>query len=173
MTPVTATTLTAEIAAVMADVVAFDGTTITGITYAIGRRAQALHASPPRVVWLLAGGPGGTGLEKRFPGGRRSLLTRLPVLRAVCWGADYDATLDLSGAVLAAMARRYGGRVVYQGEEWETDPASTDYGEAVVLSWQWPLAVLDRAPSRVTVTSTSLDTTAAVAGDGTIHLGEP
>lgn len=167
----------------MADVVAYDGSAITGLgpdgvtsvalSYAVGRRSTAQHATPPRVVWVFGSGTPSPAVKTAFPGGRRSLVTRNPVLTAVCWGRDLDAANDLASAVVAAMERRYGGRVRFLREDWETDPASTDYGEAVALTWAWPVAVLDRAPSRVTVTSSSLDTTAAVAGDGTIHLGEP
>ena len=49
----------------------------------------------------------------------------------------------------------------------------TSYGEVVALTWAWPIAVLDRAPGTRTVASATFDTTAAVTGDGTIHLGEP
>lgn len=178
-----AITITAEIAAVMADVVAYDGSAVTGLgpdgatsvslSYAVGRRYLAQHGTPPRVVWVLGNGTPTPAVKTNFPGGRRSLITRNPVLTAVCWGRDLDAASDLATAVVAAMQRRYAGRIRFLGESWETEPASTDYGEAVALTWAWPIAVLDRAPSTVTITSSSLDTTAAAQGDGTIHLGEP
>ncbi len=178
-----ATTITAELAAVMADVVGYDGATITGLgpdgvtsvalSYAIGRRHLAQLHTPPRVVWVLGNGAPTPAVKKDFPGGRRSLVTRNPVLTAVCWGRDLDAASDLASAVVAAMQRRYAGRVRFLGESWEDAPAATDYGEVVALTWAWPIAVLDRAPGLRTVTTASLDTTDAVSGDGTIHLGEP
>ena len=178
-----ATTIAAEVAAVMADVVAYDGASITGLgpdgvtavalSYAIGRRYLAQLASPPRVVWVLGNGSPSPALKTAFPGGRRSLVTRNPVLTAVCWGRDLDAASDLASAVVAAMQRRYAGRVRFLGESWEDAPAATDYGEVVALTWAWPIAVLDRAPGTRTVASATFDTTAAVTGDGTIHLGEP
>lgn len=177
------TTIADELAAVMADVVAYDGSAVTGLgpdgvtsvalSYAVGRRALAQHNTPPRVVWVLGGGAPTPAVKTAFPGGRRSLITRNPVLTAVCWGRDLDAASDLASAVVAAMARRYGGRIRFLGESWESDAAATDYGEACVLAWAWPVAVLDRAPSLREIASTSLDTSAAVAGDGTITLGEP
>lgn len=178
----TARTIAAEIALIMADVVGADGNAITGLgpdgetsvslSYAVGRRAQVIADTPPRVVWVLGAGTGAAAVKNGFPGGRRSLLTRQPTLRAVCWGKDLDAASDLASAVCAAMVRRYGGRIPFLGEEWADDAAATDYGEGVVLSWRWSIAVLDRAPSRVTVTSATPDTSAATTGDGVLHLGE-
>ena len=177
-----ATTITAEVDAVMADVVGYDGAAITGLgpdgvtsvalAYQVGRRYLAQHGTPPRVVWVLGSGAPTPAVKTAFPGGRRPLITRNPVLSAACWGRDLDAASDLASAVIAAMQRRYAARVRFLGEDWNTEPAATDYGEAVVLSWAWPIAVLDRAPSRVTVTSAIPDTSDAVAGDGNLHLGE-
>lgn len=177
-----ATTIAAEVAAVMADVVAYgggavtglgpDGETVVALTYSVGRSKQSELSTPPRVVWVLGGGAGSPALKAAFPGGRRSLLTRNPVLRAVCWGRDLDAASLLASAVLAAMQRRYAGRIAFQGEEWETEPASLDLGEVVTLSWAWPIAVLDSAPLRATVTSATVDTSTAVASDGVLHIGE-
>lgn len=177
-----AITITAEIAAVMADVVAYDGSAITGLgpdgatsvalSYAVGRRYLAQHNTPPRVVWVLGNGSPTPAVKTSFPGGRRSLITRNPVLTAVCWGRDLDAASDLASAVVAAMQRRYGGRIRFLGESWESDAAATDYGETVALTWAWPIAVLDRAPSLREIASTSFDTTAAATGDGAITLGE-
>lgn len=178
-----ATTIADELAAVMGDVVAYDGSAITGLgpdgvtsvalTYAIGRRYLAQLATPPRVVWVLGSGAPTPALKTAFPGGRRSLVTRNPVLTAVCWGRDLDAASDLASAVVAAMARRYAGRIRFLGESWEDAPAATDLGEVCALTWAWPIAVLDRAPGARTVASATFDTTAAAVGDGTIHLGEP
>ncbi len=176
-------TIAAEVDLIMADVVAYDGSAITGLgpdgetsvslSYQVGRRYLAQHGTPPRVVWVLGAGAGAAAVKNAFPSGRRSLLTRQPTLRAVCWGKDLDAASDLASAICAAMVRRYGGRIPFLGEEWADDPAATDYGESVVLSWRWSIAVLDRAPSTREIASTSLDTTAATTGDGVIHIGRP
>lgn len=171
-TPTTLTTLAAEIEALMADVVGYDGAAISGLVYSVGRRTIPEHASPPRVVWVLTSGSPQAAQKHSFPGGRRALLTRLLTLQAACWGADTDATLDLSSAVLAAAARRWGGRIAFAGETWDTEPAVTDLGEQVTLSFALQAAVLDRAPSRVTLTSAVPDTSAVVQGDGTLHVGE-
>ena len=177
-----ATTIAAEVAAVMADVVVYDGAAVTGLgpdgvtsvalTYSVGRSTQAAQATPPRVAWVLGGGAGSPARKTPVPRGRRSLLTRNPLLPAVCWGRDLDAASLLASAVLAAMQRRYAGRIAYQGEEWETEPASLDLGEVVTLSWAWPIAVLDSAPTLRTVTSATADTSTAVASDGVLHIGE-
>ncbi len=177
-----ATTIEAEIDAVMADVVDAAGLPITGLgpdgltevalTYQVGRRYLVQQGTPPRVVWMLGGGSPTPAVKKDFPGGRRSLLTRNPTLTAVCWGRDLTATSALVTAVIAAVQRRYAGRIRFLGEDWSADPVSTDYGEVAVLSWAWPIAVLDRAPTRARVNSTTPDTSAAVAGDGALHLGE-
>lgn len=167
-----ATTIDAEIAAVMADVVDYSNVAFAGITYGIGRREIPALADFPRVVWMLAGGGSSPPQKHAFPGGRRSLLTRLPVLRAICWGETVESTLALSSGVLAAMQRRYSGRLPYLGETWEEDPAMTDRGEACVLSWGMQIAVLDRAPTTATITTATPDASAAVLGDGTLHIGE-
>lgn len=167
-----ATTLADEIDAVMGDVVGYDGSAITGLTHAIGRRELSAHAAPPRVVWYLGGGGGGPAVKKAFPGGRRSLRTRLPTLRALCWAETLDATLALSNAVLAAMERRYGGRLPYQGEQWADESAQIDLGEQCELAWTLQLAVLDRAPTTATVTETAFNTSTASSTDGVLHIGE-
>lgn len=167
-----ATTLADEIAAVMDDVVGYDGAAITDLTSALGRRALTANRSPPCVVWYLGGGGGGPAVKKAFPGGRRSLRTRLPTLRALCWAETLDATLALSNAVLAAMERRYGGRLPYLGETWAEDPALIDLGEQCELAWTLQLAVLDRAPTLATVTETAFNTSTASSTDGVLHIGE-
>ena len=47
-----ATTLSAEITALMGDATLPDGSAIDGLTWALGRRHVSEHASPPRVVWV-------------------------------------------------------------------------------------------------------------------------
>ncbi len=167
-----ATTLSDEIDAVMADVVDYTGAAFEGLTYALGRRELTVRRDTPSVVWTVGGGSSAAAVKKAFPGGRRSLRTRLPTLRARCWGATLDEALALSNAVLAAMERRYGGRLPYLGESWAEDPAVIDLGEQVELSWQLSVAVLDRAPTTATITRTSFDTTTASPSDGVLHLGE-
>lgn len=157
----------------MADAVAYDGAAITGLTYALGRREAVASAAPPRVVWIVTGGAGSPPQKHAFPGGRRSLLTRNPLLTATCWGTDTDAAMDLATAVLAACERRWSGRFAYQGEQWVDDPALTDHGEAVTLTFAMQIAVLDRAPTRATVVTATPDTTDAATGDGVLHVGEP
>jgi len=171
-TSTAATTLQAEIDTLMADVVQYDGTAFSGLTYALGRRSLPENTSPPRVVFVLVSGTPQPAQKHNFPGGRRSLLTRALTLQAVCWGADTDAALALSSAVLAAAARRWGGRITFAGEQWVDDAAITDLGEVVTLSFALQAAVLDRAPSRVTITSALPDTSTVVQGDGTLHVGE-
>lgn len=167
-----ATTLLDEVTAVMADVVDYDGNAITGLSWALGRRHLTEQDSPPRVVWVMTGGPGSSAQKHAFPGGRRSLRTRNPVLKAICWGDTDDATNDLASAVLAAAERRWHGRFAYQGEEWIEVPAWTHLGEVVTISFGIQIAVLDRAPTRATVTTATPDATGAALGDGVMHVGE-
>ena len=75
-------------------------------------------------------------------------------------------------AVLAAMERRYGGRLPYLGETWAEDPALIDLGEQCELAWTLQLAVLDRAPTLATVTETAFNTSTASSTDGVLHIGE-
>jgi hypothetical protein len=171
-TTTAATTLQAEIDTLMADVVQYDGTAFSGLTYALGRRSIPEHASPPRVVFVLVSGTPQPAQKHSFPGGRRSLLTRALTLQALCWGADTDAALALSSAVLAAAQRRWGGRIAFAGEQWAEEPAVTDLGELVTLNFALQVAVLDRAPSLRTIATATPDSSAAVQGDGTLTVGE-
>lgn len=171
-TSTAATTLQAEIDTLMADVVQYDGTAFTGLTYALGRRSVPEHTSPPRVVFVLTSGTPQAAQKHSFPGGRRSLLTRALTLQAVCWGVDTDATLDLSSAVLAAAQRRWGGRITFAGEQWVDDPAMLDLGEVVTLNFALQVAVLDRATTTRTIATAATDSSGAVQGDGILTVGE-
>jgi hypothetical protein len=88
------------------------------------------------------------------------------------WGetlAQADAVL---AGVLAAAHRRWPGRWSYLGERWEADPAQMDLGELVTATVAVELAVLDRPKTVATLIAATPDTTAAVAEDGVLHLGE-
>ena len=168
-----ATTLSAEIAVIMADATTVVGAAITGLSYAIGRRSLPVQDSPPRVVWVRTEGAPGAPVKNAFPSRARSLLTRTLTLELHCWGADEDATDALVAAVLAACHRRWFGRWEYVGETWVDVPAQIELGEKSVVRITVDTAVLDRPMTSVTLTSASIDPTPAVASDGVLHVGEP
>ena len=102
------------------------------------------------------------------------LYTRRLTLRARCWGVDTEAASDLASAVLrAAYARWTAGAVSPVTETWpqgQSDVAAL--GEYADLTLTLSLAVLDAAPTLVTLTDATLDTTDAAASDGRLHAGE-
>lgn len=174
------TTLSAEVDAIMADVIL----DVPGVATAFGRRAIAQHNSPPMVGWWPAG-PEAPGAPKKsaFPGGARSLWTGSLTLTVRCWGiaatpghtyaaTDLDATMELRRSVLAAIHRRWPGVYQWKVGAWAADPSATDLGEQVDLTVTVDLAILDRAPPRATVTSTALTTAVSPVGDGVLQPGE-
>ena len=167
-----ATTLSDELAVVMGDVVDASGTAFAGLTWALGRREDPRHASPPRAVWVPVGATPKPPQKHPFPSGARSVLTRVLQLEVRVWGATLDQAEELLAGVLAASHRRWSGRWSYLGERWETDPAQMDLGELVTATVSVELAVLDRPKTTANLTSATPNTTDAVTGDGVLHLGE-
>lgn len=167
-----ATTLSDELTAVMGDVVDASGTAFAGLAWALGRRDDPRHASPPRVVWVPVGATPKPPQKHPFPSGARSVLTRVLQLEVRVWGETLGQAEDLLAGVLAAAHRRWSGRWGYLGERWETDPAQLDLGELVTATVAVELAVLDRPKTTANLTSATFDTTDAVTGDGVLHLGE-
>jgi hypothetical protein len=166
------TTLSDEIGALMADVVDVTGAAFSALTWALGRREDPRHASPPRVVWVPVAATPKPAQKHAFPSGARSVLTRVLQLEVRVWGetlAQADAVL---AGVLAAAHRRWPGRWSYLGERWEADPAQMDLGELVTATVAVEFAVLDRPKTVATLIAATPDTTAAVAEDGVLHLGE-
>lgn len=166
-----ATTLSAEITALMADATLPDGSAIDGLTSALGRRHVSEHASPPRVVWIPRNASPKGPVKSSFPSGARSIATRSLELLVRCWGADVDGADALAQAVLAAAHRRWHGRWAYLGEEWDVADAQVELGELVVIRVSVDLAVLDRTPTTARVTSAPLSS-AATRGDGILQPGD-
>ncbi len=166
------TTLSAELAALMGDVVDVDGVPFPGLVWALGRRELSAPASPPRVVWVPIAATVEPPQKHDFPGRARSVLTRALSLEVHVWGVDVDQADAVLAGVIAAAHRRWSGRWAYLGERWQSDPAVTDLGEEIVATIAFECAVLDRAKTFTTPTSATFDTTDAAAGDGVLHLGE-
>lgn len=166
-----ATSLSAEITALMGDATLPDGSAIDGLTHALGRRHVSEHASPPRVVWVPRAATPKPPVKSGFPSQARSVATRSLELVARCWGADVDAADAIAQAVLAAAHRRWHGRWAYLGEEWDTADAQVELGELVAVRISVDLAVLDRTPTTATVT-TSILSAAGTRGDGILTPGD-
>lgn len=173
------TTLLDEVTAIMADV-AVD---VPGVATAIGRRAVAAHNSPPMVGWWPASETPGGARKNAFPGGRRELFSSALTLTVRCWGVaatpdntyaatDVEAAMLLRESVIACIHRRWPGTDRWTRATWVTDPSASDLGESVDLTITLNLGVLDRAPTRATVTSTSFTTAASPTGDGVLQPGE-
>lgn len=163
------TTLSAQVAIVMADV-AVD---VPGVVTAFGRAEVARHSAPPMVGWWPKGPEAFSGAKKSsFPGGRRPLYTSALTLAVRCWGADLDAAMLLRESVIACIHRQWPGSYQLAPAVWVDAASQTDLGEMVDLTIALDLAILDRAPLRATITSTSFTTAASPTGDGVLQPGE-
>lgn len=158
------TTLTDEIAAIMADVTGWSGTSL------VGRRYLAQSGAPPRVVWVPLRGTPQPALK--VAGATRSIATRRLTLALSVWQTTPDTLSDTIDAILAAVHRRWYGRWQYVGEDWTDEAAQTDLGEQATLTLSVDLAVLDNAAITANLTTTEFNTTPAVANDGVMHVGE-
>ncbi len=163
------TTLLAQVTAIMADV-AVD---VPGVVTAFGRRAVAEHSAPPMVGWWPKGPEAFGGAKKSsFPGKRRPLYTSALTLSVRCWGVDLDAAMLLRESVIACIHRQWPGSYQLAPAVWVDAASQTDLGEMVDLTVTLDLAILDRAPLRATITSTSFTTAASPTGDGVLQPGE-
>lgn len=163
------TTLSAQVAVIMADV-AVD---VPGVVTAFGRREVAAHSAPPMVGWWPKGPETFSGAKKSsFPGGRRPLYTASLALAVRCWGVDLDAALLLRESVIACIHRQWPGSYQLAPAVWVDAASQTDLGEMVDLTVTLDLAILDRAPLRALITSTSFTTAASPLGDGVLQPGE-
>jgi hypothetical protein len=158
------TTLTDEIAAIMADVTGWSGESL------VGRRYLAQGGTPPRVVWVpLRGTP---QPAMKVAGATRSIATRRLTLALSIWQTTPDTLSDTIDAIMAAVHRRWHGRWGYAGEDWTDEAAQTDLGEQATLTLTVDLAVFDNAAVTATLTAAEFNTDPAVADDGVMHVGE-
>ena len=173
------TTLLAEVTAIMADV-AVD---VPGVATAFGRRAAAQHQSPPMVGWWPSTETPQGARKNAFPSGRRELYSSELTLTVRCWGIaappdNTDAATDLAAAmllresVLACLQRRWPGTHRWTRSAWVTEASQSDLGESVDLTIVLCLGVLDREPTRASITTTTLTTAAVPFADGLLQPGE-
>lgn len=156
------TTFADEVAAIMADV-AVD---VPGVQTALGRRAVANHSSPPMVGWWPAIEEPTGARKNAFPGGRRELYSSALTLTVRCWAVaatpdrtyaatDLEALFLLRESVIACIHRRWPGTDRWARAVYAVDPAQTDLGESVDLTVTLNVGVLDRAPTRAAVTTST------------------
>lgn len=173
------TTLLDEVTAVMTDV-AVD---VPGVHTAFGRRAAAQHDSPPMVGWWPAAEVPEGSRKNAQPGGRRELYSSALTITVRCWGVaatpdhtyatnDLEALMLLRESVAACMQRRWPGTHKWSRGVYVVEPSQTDLGEAVDLTVTINVGVLDRAPTRATVTTAPIDPPAGATGDGALSPGE-
>ena len=173
------TTLSAFVTAVMADLAA----DIPAVSSVIGRRAASAFQSPPMVGWWLATEAPEGSRKNASPGARRELYSSKATLVVRCWGiaatpsntyaaTDLEALLLLREAVVGCVHRAIPGAYTWVGAQYVTEPSASDLGEAVDLAFILRLGVLDRAPTRATVTTATLDPPADATGDGFLSPGE-
>lgn len=173
------TTLADEVTAIMADV-AVD---VPGVATAFGRRAAAQHNAPPMVGWWPSTETPQGARKNAFPSGRRELYSSELTLTVRCWGiaatpdntyaaTDLEAAMLLRESVLACLQRRWPGAHRWTRSAWVTEASQSDLGESVDLTIVLCLGVLDRAPTRASITSTSFTTAASPLGDGVLQPGE-
>ena len=145
------TTLLDEVTAIMADV----ATDVSGVATAFGRRQIQQHKSPPVVGWWPTTEAPDAPKKSPFPSGRRSLWTSRLALTVRCWATSLDDAMALRESVIGAVHRRWHGVYQWRGATWVADASVTEFGEACDLSFVVDLAILDRAPPRAAVTTTS------------------
>jgi hypothetical protein len=173
------TTLLAEVTAIMADV-AVD---VPGVATAFGRREVVQHQSPPMVGWWPSIETPQGARKNSFPGGRRELYSSELTLTVRCWGlaatpdrtyaaTDLEAAMLLRESVLACLQRRWPGTHRWTRATWVTEGSQTDLGESVDLTIVLNLGVLDRAPTRASITTTTLTAAAVPFADGLLQPGE-
>lgn len=158
------TTLATEIDAIMADVTGWTG------EHAIGRRHIAHLKAPPYAVWVPTRATPQPAMKVAGP--TRSIATRRLAFSVVLWCETADTLSDSIDAIMAAVHRRWYGRWAYAGEDWIAESAQTDLGESATVTLTVDLAVLDNAAVTATLTAAEFNTTPAVEGDGTMHVGE-
>lgn len=158
------TTLTEELAAIVADITGWAGTSL------VGRRYLAQQGAPPRMVWVpLRATP---QPAMKVAGATRSIYTRRLTLAVYVWQTTPDTLSDTIDALLAACHRRWHGRWSYGGEDWVDESAQTDLGEGAAVTITVDLAVLDNAAVTANLAAAESNTSPAVANDGVMHVGE-
>ena len=173
------TTFAALVTAIMADV----ATDVPGVATVIGRRAASAHNSPPMVGWWFATETPEGARKNLFPDGRRELYSTKVTLVVRCWAiaatpdnvyaaTDLEALLLLRESVVACVHRAIPGAYVWAGAQYVTELSASDLGESADLAITLRLGVLDRAPTRATVTTATLVPPAGATGDGALSPGE-
>jgi hypothetical protein len=173
------TTFAALVTAIMADLAA----DVPGVATVIGRRAASAHNAPPMVGWWFATETPEGARKNAFPSGRRELYSTKVTLVVRCWATaatpsytyaatDLEALLLLREAVVGCVHRAIPGAYVWAGAQYVTELSASDLGESADLAITLRLGVLDRAPTRATVTTAPLDPPAGATGDGALSPGE-
>lgn len=160
--------------AVMADVKG----EIPQVTWEVSTSAIPSHGSSPRVIWVPSRDRWGAGQKLPRGGGStgKALATVMAGVDLHCWGATRLATWELVHAVARALLRRvgWGPSLSIDGGQWLLSAGNqTAQGDAYILSIAVAIDVPALpAPRTVTITSTPIDNTHSVTGDGFTDAGE-
>lgn len=115
---------------------------LTGVTFGTGRKALALHDSPPRVVWIVLDGP--IGAPEWSDDDYASAYTRFQGLEAHIWGYSLAQAEAILHNVITAFRVKVGGPgCVFGVAKWAED-ANSHCGWVVVLPIQIKIPVLDK-----------------------------
>lgn len=130
---------------------------ITGFTWGCGRREAAKNSAATRIDWIpLRGAISAPQHAGRNP---RPIANRWTRWDVRCWGADMDQAEQLLEFLVRALHLVLtGGGYKAGGEEW-TEVGMLSAGEAVVVSIELGIPVLDRTQPTARPTSVSTNGT--------------
>lgn len=137
-----------------------------GIRVALGRQELARTTATRRIVFVPVDGP------YMPPDRERERHTAAPVLATVdqamvarIWGASIDDAWDIQQRLFQALNEYVaagGYRFRHEGHQWDTDPDTSEQGEALQVRFHLMLPI-DRAAGTSTTVATVNATTAIVS----------
>jgi hypothetical protein len=131
-------------------------------TVKVGGKHISENDAPPRIVWVMRGGPGGAARE--VGGNPRHLRTRNLGVEAHVWAESYDAAEALLNELLSATHQALHGSYSFDGEEWVEEELLA-LGCVVIARLTFRVPVTEPVKATAEIKSTQA-TTVAVWPDG-------
>jgi hypothetical protein len=140
-----------------------------GVTFGFGDSANYEQKSPPRVVWIPTFGNVGKG--NRTGGNPRPLAQFDQSIEARIWAQDYEQAEGLMIDLCRSLQFVAKGGWAYLGHEYAAKLTS-QRGVSAVFLFAVPMVFESGSNPTVQITSTEIDPSSAIEGDGILTSGE-
>lgn len=143
---------------------------VPGLTWEVSTRAQAQHASPPRVLWVpLTGAYSGARKDRHNP---RNIYTWRQSVRIDVWGETVQQVESVHALVVRELHHEAHAVMTLGAGRWQEIEGAMNLGELYSFNVELQFALTEATSTTVTIDTATHDPTDTSAGDGFMDHGE-